>query len=127
MNLLKHPLFSTCSPLIIDPQFFLTSCIRDLCDDQSQAHHDQVNCSVLTALAHACALKGIIIDWMSNATLASACQAMNYGQCTLASRMHYTECVSECQSSFTDINFVPSSCINQCLPGENVLPYNYSN
>ncbi|CAF2410661.1 unnamed protein product [Rotaria sp. Silwood2] len=116
-NLLKHSIFSSCSPLIIDPTFFLTSCIRDLCQDQSTIHHDQVKCSVITALAHACALKGIIIDWMSNETLAKTCQTINYGQCGLASQADYSECVSECQSFCTDIDLVPSSCINQCLPG----------
>ncbi|CAF0896589.1 unnamed protein product [Rotaria sordida] len=116
-NLLKNSIFSTCSPLIIDPTFFLTSCIRDLCEDQSTTHRDQVKCSVITALAHACALKGIIIDWMSNETLANTCQTINYGQCGLTSRADYTECVSECQSSCTDIDLMPSSCVNQCLPG----------
>jgi hypothetical protein len=116
-NLLKHSIFSTCSPLIIDPTFFLTSCIRDLCSDQSSNHRDQVKCSVLTALAHACATKGIIIDWMSNETLAQTCQTINYGQCGIGSRAEYSECVSECQSACTDIDLMPSSCIKQCLPG----------
>jgi hypothetical protein len=76
-----------------------------------------VKCSVITALAHACALKGIIIDWMSNETLAQTCQTINYGQCGTASRANYSECVYECQSSCTDIDLMPSSCLNQCLPG----------
>ncbi|CAF2077019.1 unnamed protein product [Rotaria magnacalcarata] len=116
-NLLKHPMFSNCSPLHVDPSFFLTACIRDLCEDQSTAHRDKVKCSVITALAHVCALKGIIIDWMSNETLANTCQTINYGQCGSASRAHYSECVSECQSFCTDVDLLPSSCINQCLPG----------
>ncbi|CAF0885223.1 unnamed protein product [Rotaria sp. Silwood1] len=116
-NLLKHSIFSSCSPLIIDPTFFITSCIRDLCEDQSTIHRDQVKCSAITALAHACALKGIIIDWMTNKTLASTCQIINYGQCGLTSRADYSECVSECQSFCTDIDLMPSSCVNQCLPG----------
>ncbi|CAM4908393.1 unnamed protein product [Rotaria socialis] len=116
-NLLKHPMFSDCSPLHVDPSFFLKACIRDLCEDQSTAHRDEVKCSVITALAHVCALKGIIIDWMSNQTLANTCQTINYGQCGSASRAHYSECVSECQSFCTDIDLLPSSCINQCLPG----------
>ncbi|CAF2974554.1 unnamed protein product [Rotaria sp. Silwood2] len=113
-NLLKHSIFSSCSPLIIDPTFFLTSCIRDLCQDQSTIHHDQVKCSVITALAHACALKGIIIDWMSNETLAKTCQTINYGQCGLASQADYSECVSECQSFCTDIDLCTSFDQNQC-------------
>ncbi|CAF4904566.1 unnamed protein product, partial [Rotaria magnacalcarata] len=74
-------MFSNCSPLHVDPSFFLTACIRDLCEDQSTAHRDKVKCSVITALAHVCALKGIIIDWLSNETLANTCQTINYGQC----------------------------------------------
>jgi hypothetical protein len=116
-NLLKHPIFSTCSPLMIDPTFFITSCIRDLCADQSTAHRDEVKCSVITALAHACALKGIQIDWMHNATLANTCQTIQYGQCGTTSRSDYSECVSECKSACTDIDLMPSSCIDQCLPG----------
>jgi hypothetical protein len=72
---------------------------------------------VITALAHACALKGIFIDWMKNKTLARTCQKINYGQCGSKSQAKYSECVSECQSACTDIDLMPSSCINQCLPG----------
>jgi len=102
---------------LIDPTFFLTSCTRDLCSDQSSKYRDQVKCSIITALAHACALKGIIIDWMKNETLAQTCQTINYGQCGTGSKAHYSECVSGCQSSCTDIDLMPSSCLNQCLPG----------
>lgn len=80
-----------------------------------------MKCSVITALAHACALKGIIIDWMSNETLAQTCQTINYGQCGSGSKADYSECVSECQSSCTDIDLMPSSCLNQCLPGQKVF------
>lgn len=103
--------------MIIDPTFYLTSCIRDLCADQSSTHRNQVKCSVITALAHACALKGIPIDWMSNQTFAQTCQTINYGQCGIGSKAKYSECVSECQSTCTDIDLMPSSCLNQCLPG----------
>jgi hypothetical protein len=54
---------------------------------------------------------------MSNATLANTCQTINYGQCGTTSNAVYSECVSECQSACTDIDLMPSSCINQCLPG----------
>jgi hypothetical protein len=91
--------------------------VRDLCADQSSTHRDQVKCSTITALAHACALKGININWMSNETLANTCQTINYGQCGTTSNAVYSECVSECQSACTDIDLMPSSCINQCLPG----------
>jgi len=115
---LKHPIFSTCSPAIIDPSFYLTSCIRDLCADQSSAHRNRVKCSVLSALAHACASKGLIIDWMSNETLAQSCQLINYGQCQIGSQAKYSECVSACRSTCTDIDLMPSSCEQQqCLPG----------
>lgn len=116
-NLLKHPIFSTCSPLIVDPTFFLNACVRELCTDQSVNHRDQVKCSMLTAWAHACAVQGVMIDWMSNETLAGVCQTMNYGQCGKGSQASYSECVSECRSTCTDIDGMPASCINQCLPG----------
>lgn len=123
-NLLRHPIFSNCSPLYVDPSFFLTSCIRDLCDDQSTTHQNQVKCSVLTALAHVCAQKGIIVDWMSNDTLAGVCAAVNYGQCGTESQAYYSECVPECQASCSDTDMLPSSCTSQCVPGETQIQLN---
>ena len=114
---MKHAVFSSCSPLTVNPAFFLAACIRDLCQDQSSVHRDDVKCSVITALAHACASKGILVDWMKNETLASSCRNVNYGQCSQASGSDYSECVSECRSSCTDIDVMPSSCIAQCVPG----------
>lgn len=111
---------------MVDPTFFVSSCIRDLCADQSANHRDQVKCSVVTALAHACALKGIIIDWMSDETLAGTCRTINYGQCGTGSQADYSECVSECQSACTDIDLMPSSCINQCLPGGNRKKFSFN-
>lgn len=72
---------------------------------------------MLTALAHACAVKGVRINWMSNDTLLGVCQTLNYGQCGQGSQASYSECVSECRSTCTDIDDMPTSCINQCLPG----------
>ena len=117
-NLLKHPLFSNCSSRFVDLSFFLNACLRDLCADQSAKHRDEVKCSIVTALTHICAGKGFFIDWLNDETLAKSCRTINYGECPSSSDATYSECVSECRSSCTDFDVVPSSCVENCLPGK---------
>ncbi|CAF1170552.1 unnamed protein product, partial [Didymodactylos carnosus] len=113
-TLLKDAVFSSCSS-VFDPSFYIESCTADLCSDLSADYQNTYTCYHLAAYAHECASRGIIIDWMSSPQLSTSCKASSYGSCN--NEMKYTECVSSCAYSCSDLQLASSSCDSQCLPG----------
>lgn len=119
---MKDPIFAPCSSLF-DPTFFIEACTSDLCVDLSDGYRSTYSCYHVAAYAHACAQRGIIIDWMSNSNLSNICRSAPkpYGGCgssNSSSSTSYSECVSACDYSCSDLAEKSSlNCETQCLPG----------
>jgi hypothetical protein len=101
----EHPIFKQCQS-VVDPTFYVDSCMYDMCLDVNDAHRDVYRCRGVAAYAEECANKGVVIDWYNNSELDDlnqACQRSGYGYCSGGTL--YTECSRLVNTTCRDLNF----------------------
>ncbi|KAL3832552.1 hypothetical protein ACJMK2_024186, partial [Sinanodonta woodiana] len=110
MHITDSSLFGDCF-VYVDPLYYFLRCVEEV--TSSPVGDTTGICTMTSAYARQCAMKGVIVDWIHYADFATICSAIS----TCQGGTVYVECASPCSGNCRDLSIGYDQCEEGCIPG----------